>query len=127
MSVCICSLLKMILLQSSEAHDPAASAQPMDFIQLSGVSLSNHKGVWSVQEGYNFHDELPPDCEDHTETFRLPGGIRAIYNHTHKRWHVLPPSTSSAVPSGDNSMDDSGSTSDHGQESQADKYVINHN
>lgn len=75
--------------------------KPMDFISLSGVVLFNHRGVWSIQEGYNYHDGLPFDSEDHTETFCLSGGIRAIYNHTHKRWHVLPPSTS--TPSGDDS------------------------
>ena len=59
--------------------------------------------IISPQEGCNFHDPLPLNCDDHTESFPLPGGIRAIYNHTHKRWHVLPPpmATSVPTPSGD--------------------------
>ena len=61
-----------------------------------------------MQEGCNFHDPLPLDCEDHTESFPLPGGIRAIYNHTHKRWHVLPPPM--ATPSGDDSRSEVDST-----------------
>ena len=72
----------------------------------------NNRGIWRIQDGCNFHDPLPFDCDDHTESFPLPGGIRAIYNHTHKRWHVLPPpATPIATPSGDdaNSMIDSAS------------------
>lgn len=91
------SLLKVILLQSLEASTGTIESKPMDFISLSGVCLRNDHGVWRIQEGCNYHDPLAFDCEDHTETFPLPGGIRAIYNHTHKRWHVLP--TSSLTPS----------------------------
>ena len=76
----------------------------MDFISLSGVCLRNDRGIWKIQEGCNYHDPLPFDCDDHTETFPLPGGIRAIYNHTHKRWHVLPSRTPNATPSGDDSQ-----------------------
>ena len=85
------SLLKVILLQSSEATDLSAESKPMDFINLSGVCLRNERGVWVLQEGYNYHDPLPFDCTDHTETFTLPGKVRVVYNHTHKRWHVYPP------------------------------------
>ena len=56
----------------------------------------------SPQKDCNFHDPLLFDCDDHTESFPLPGGIWAIYNHTHKRWHVLlPPTTTAPTPSGD--------------------------
>ena len=65
----------------------------MDLISLSGVCLRNDRGKWRLQEGCNFHDPLPLECEDHTESFPLAGGARVIYNHTHKRWHVLPPPT----------------------------------
>jgi len=92
----------------------------MDFILLSGVSLSNQKGVWSIQEGYNFHDELPVDCNDHTETFTLPGGIRTVYNHTHKRWHVLSPTMSGSQLSINSSVDE-GSSVDGGQEGKFEK------
>ena len=104
------SLLKVILLQSSEVHEDHASTQPMDFILLSGVALRNQRGVWSIQDGYNPHNRLPADCDDHTETFRLQGGIRAIYNHTHKRWHVLLPSSTTSLPSEANSSTGSGTT-----------------
>ena len=100
------SLLKVVLLQSLEASTGTIEAKPMDFISLSGVCLRNDHGVWRMQEGCNFHDPLAFDCEDHTETFPLPGGIRAVYNHTHKRWHVLP------APSSTPSMDDSRSEVD---------------
>ena len=63
----------------------------MDLISLSGVVLCNRRGVWHIQPGFNFHDGLPFDSDSHTETFNLSGGIKAVYNHTHKRWHVLPP------------------------------------
>lgn len=85
------SFLKVILLQSSEATDLSEETKPMDFINLSGVCLRNERGKWVLQGGYNYHDPLPFDCVDHTETFPLPGGIRVVYNHTHKRWHVYPP------------------------------------
>lgn len=85
------NVLKVVLLQACEATGNSAETKPMDLISLSGVALQNVKGEWQLQEGANFHDPLPPDCSDHTETFPLPGGIRVIYNHTHKRWHVLPP------------------------------------
>ncbi len=81
----------------------------MDFINLSGVCLRNERGAWQIQDGYNYHDPLPFDCTDHTETFPLPGGIRVVYNHTHKRWHVYPPPPISSAPSvdEDRSMADS--------------------
>ncbi len=80
----------------------------MDFINLSGVCLHNNRGVWYIQEGYNYHDPLPFDCTDHTETFPLPGGIRVVFNHTHKRWHVYPPPPLSSAPS----VDENGSLAD---------------
>ena len=103
------SLLKVILLQSLEASTGTIESKPMDFISLSGVCLRNDHGVWRIQEGCNYHDPLAFDCEDHTETFPLPGGIRAVYNHTHKRWHVLP------TPSSTPSLEESRSEVDSGE------------
>ncbi|XP_064387985.1 uncharacterized protein LOC135336189 isoform X2 [Halichondria panicea] len=103
------SFLKVILLQSSTVADATEETKPMDFINLSGVCLRNERGAWQIQDGYNYHDPLPFDCTDHTETFPLPGGIRVVYNHTHKRWHVYPPPPISSAPSvdEDRSMADS--------------------
>ena len=98
-----------ILLQSLEASTGTIESKPMDFISLSGVCLRNDHGVWRIQEGCNYHDPLAFDCEDHTETFPLPGGIRAVYNHTHKRWHVLP------TPSSTPSLEESRSEVDSGE------------
>ena len=93
------NVLKIVLLQASEAAGSSVESTPMDLISLSGVALHNVKGEWELLEGANFHDPLPLDCCDHTETFPLPGGIRAIYNHTHRRWHVLPPPPPISQPS----------------------------
>ncbi len=81
----------------------------MDYISLSGVCLRNDHGIWKIQAGCNFHDPLPLDSEEHTETFPLPGGIRAVYNHTHKRWHVLPSPSAAPSVSGSRSDVDDGS------------------
>ena len=83
-------------------HERATDGPPLS---LSGVVVRNERGVWRLVEGSNFHDPLPIDCSDHTENFVLPGGIRAIFNHsrTPKRWHVLPPPTPS--PSGGSRSD----------------------
>ena len=94
--------------------------KPMDLISLSGVVLRNQRGTWRIQEGYNFHDELPFDCDDHTETFRLSGGIRAVYNHTHKRWHVLHPSRPTPISVGD----DSGSVSNSAEYSRENTQFV---
>ena len=47
----ICSLLKVILLQSSEASDTVTETKPVDFISLSGVCLMNNRGIWKIQVG----------------------------------------------------------------------------
>lgn len=43
------SLLKIILLQSSEASDIVMETKPIDFISLSGVCLINNRGIWKIQ------------------------------------------------------------------------------
>ena len=90
------NILKVVLL-ASESTASDTSERTMDLLSLSGVVVRNDRGVWHLVEGSNFHDPLPFDCSDHTETFVLPGGIRAVFNHSTapKRWHVLPPSTPS--------------------------------
>ena len=91
------NILKVVMLASETITSETGGARPMDLLSLSGVVIKNERGVWSLVEGANFHDPLPSDCADHTENFVLPGGIRAIFNHsrTPKRWHVLPPPTPS--------------------------------
>ena len=98
------NILKVVLL-ASESTAEDTSERPMDLLSLSGVVVRNERGVWRLVEGSNFHDPLPIDCSDHTENFVLPGGIRAVFNHsrTPKRWHVLPPPTPS--PSGGSRSD----------------------
>ena len=98
------NILKVVML-ASESMSSDGGERAMDMLSLSGVVLKNDRGVWRLAEGCNFHDPLPFDCQDHTETFVLPGGIRAIFNHsqTPKRWHVLPPPT--PAPSVDNILD----------------------
>ena len=88
------NVLKMVLL-ASEATVNDTSERAMDQLSLSGVVVRNDRGIWRLVEGSNFHDPLPFNCSDHTENFVLPGGIRAIFNHSRspKRWHVLPPPT----------------------------------
>ena len=88
------NILKVIL-NASESTASDVGKRAMDLLSLSGVVVKNDRGVWHLIEGSNFHDPLPFDCSDHTERFVLPGGIRAIFNHstTPKRWHVLPPPT----------------------------------
>ena len=90
------NILKVVLL-ASESTASDTSERTMDLLSLSGVVVRNDRGVWHLVEGSNFHDPLPFDCSDHTETFVLPGGIRAVFNHSTapKRWHVLPPPTPS--------------------------------
>jgi hypothetical protein len=94
----------MVLL-ASETTASDTSERTMDLLSLSGVVVKNDRGVWRLIEGSNFHDPLPFDCQDHTETLVLPGGIRAIFNHsrTPKRWHVLSPPT--PAPSVDSHSD----------------------
>ena len=45
----MCSLLKVILLQSSEVSDSVTETKPVDFISLSGVCLMNNRGTWRIQ------------------------------------------------------------------------------
>ena len=45
------SLLKVILLQSSEVSDSVTETKPVDFISLSGVCLMNNRGTWKIQVG----------------------------------------------------------------------------
>ena len=106
------NILKVVLLASeSTARD--TNERTMDLLSLSGVVVKNERGVWRLVEGSKFHDPLPFDCSDHTETFVLPGGIRAVFNHstTPKQWHVLPPPTPSPSV-------DSRSESDHTEHAQ---------
>ena len=43
------SLLKVILLPSSEVSDSVTETKPVDFISLSGVCLMNNRGTWKIQ------------------------------------------------------------------------------
>ena len=107
------NILKVVMLASETITSEIRGARPMDLLSLSGVVIKNERGVWSLVEGANFHDPLPFDCADHTENFVLPGGIRAIFNHsrTPKRWHVLPPPT----PSHSTSSRSDGDYTEHAQ------------
>ena len=117
------NILKVIM-QASETTANDIEERPMDLLCLSGVVIKNDRGFWRLAEGFNFHDPLPFDCQDHTENFVLAGGIRAIFNHsrTPKRWHVLPPPT--PTPSVD-SRSDSGSTEHAQSEEVVDtRYIV---
>ena len=98
------NILKVIM-QASETTATDSREKPMDLLSLSGVAIRNDRGAWRLVEGFNFHDPLPADCQDHTENFVLPGGIRVIFNHsqTPKCWHVLSPPT--PAPSVDSRSD----------------------
>lgn len=100
------SILKVILLQSqaTPTSNPTQS-RSLELISLSGVLLHCNKGVWQLQEGYNYHDPIPEGTEDQGELYTLPGGIRAIYNPTQLRWHVLPSLSALQSPSSDVSLD----------------------
>ena len=87
------NMLKMVLLQASGPDSAAGEMRPMDLISLSGVCLRNERGTWRMVAGSNFHDPPPTTSSDHTETFPLMGGVRAVFNHTQKCWYVLPPLT----------------------------------
>ena len=106
------NILKVVML-ASETMSSDGGERAMDMLSLSGVVLKYERGVWVLAGGCNFHDPLPFDCQDHTETFVLPGGIRAIFNHSQapKRWHVLPPPT--PAPSVDNRPDEN--STEHAQ------------
>ena len=100
------NILKVIM-QATETPAEDPNERPMDLLSLSGVVVKNDRGIWRLQEGCNFHDPLPQDCQDHTENFVLPGGIRVIFNHsqTPKRWHVLSPPTPTPSVDGRSSID----------------------
>ena len=86
------NMLKMVLLQASESSSVVSETSgPMDLISLSGVGLRNERGTWRMVAGSSFHDAPPTTSTDHTESFPLAGGIRAVFNHTQKCWYVLPP------------------------------------
>ena len=87
------NMLKVVLLQASGSDSAAGEMRPMDLISLSGVCLRNERGTWRMVAGSNFHDPPPTTSTDHTETFPLMGGVRAVFNHTQKCWYVLPPLT----------------------------------
>ena len=87
------NMLKVVLLQASGPDSAAGEMRPMDLISLSGVCLRNERGTWRMVAGSNFHDPPPTTSSDHTETFPLMGGVRAVFNHTQKCWYVLPPLT----------------------------------
>ena len=84
------SILKVVLLQTT-THSPthSHSHKTMSLISLSGVILCNKEGVWQLMDGHNYHNDVPEESK--TESYTLEGGVRVIYDHTHSRWHVLPP------------------------------------
>ena len=94
------SLLKVMLLRTQAPPSVTGSDQtrPAELMNLSGVVLRLLGDVWQLQDGYNYHNPLPEDSDDVTEEFVLPGGIRAIYNSTNSRWHVLPSLTPPTPP-----------------------------
>lgn len=91
------SLLKVMLLRT-EAMPAKAASDPPELMDLSGVVLRLSGGIWQLQDQCNYHNPLPDGSEDETETFTLPGGIRAIYSNTSNRWHVLPSLTPPTPP-----------------------------
>ncbi|KJE94133.1 hypothetical protein, variant [Capsaspora owczarzaki ATCC 30864] len=86
------SVLKIVLLQSSSAASTATNAA-MDTISLSGTVLHNTAGVWRIVLDAQSSGRVEPVSASelgHIESFTLPGGVRAIFHHTSKRWQVIP-------------------------------------
>ena len=91
--VCTPNMLKIVLLQASGLSSAAEKVGAMDLMSLSGVCLRNERGTWRLLPGSNSHAPPPSTSTEHTETFPLTGGIRAVFNHTQKCWYVFPPLT----------------------------------
>eukprot|EP00117_Sycon_ciliatum_P030745 scpid5582/ scgid24178/ RUN and SH3 domain-containing protein 1 len=90
--------LKSVLMQSKQSKDAShkSYSRMMDFISLSGTLLRNTGGKWHLETGSSYHNEMNEDTEDHVEVFKIPGGIRAAYNHTQKCWCVRPTATTTS-------------------------------
>ena len=96
------SILKVILMQSQATASPTHRGQNMDRISLSGVVLLWRNNEWVLHDGQEYHDPKQVEEEEEREgsvmeTYPLPGGIIAVYNHTKNRWYVLPPPHSPAA------------------------------
>jgi hypothetical protein len=90
------SILKVILLQTQGGSAPSTNTT-MNNISLSGVHLKFMDNGWSLCPGYSYHDDLPGDDDIMEEYLLPPGTIKAVYNSSQNRWHVLPAVTNDTM------------------------------
>eukprot|EP00047_Mylnosiga_fluctuans_P005287 m.239592 g.239592 ORF g.239592 m.239592 type:complete len:1255 (-) comp13501_c0_seq1:88-3852(-) len=97
--------LRMLLLQPSTSAISSAPGAPAQSIRLSGVVLHQRNGRWALAQGEAFHAALP-EAADRIEVVPLPPGILALYNHSQRRWFVVPDNSARGSASSSESSND---------------------